>query len=206
MRFGVQRRHIYLAPPTGLDRFWFTQQFDRPDIYPMFGFPQPSAKIMGLRLSEGELIVGIIRLVRNEARIGFVLMYPPSEHVEFWEFGYAITSPKHRDAYAAMNAMDAMAHYMLDHLQVPLVGGRTREDNAAADAIVRRLGYKHIRTQPHADKNYFIYTLDPHGWVRRKAKLVLGEGLKPSEGGAAFVTLPEAPYHPVRKNPPAENP
>ncbi len=202
MQFGVQRRHIYLAPPTGMDRFWFIQQFDRPDIHPMFGFTVPAGMEMGARLKAGELIVGMIRLVHGGARIGFVLMFPPGPPVEFWEFGYAITSPKHRDAYAAMNAMDAMAHYMLDHLKVPLVGGRTRDDNAAADAIVRRLGYKRIRQANHLDHVYDVYTLDAAGWVRRKAKLTAGEAIRPSEGGAPFAILEKPPYTPVIKNPP----
>ncbi|MBI5496392.1 MAG: GNAT family N-acetyltransferase [Deltaproteobacteria bacterium] len=203
MRLGVQRRHIYLAPPEGLDRYWFVQQFNRNDIYPMFGFPEPAGMQMAARLADGELVVGMIRLVANRARIGFVLMFPPGGDVEFWEFGYAITSPKYRDAYAAINAMDAMAHYMFDHVKVPLCGGRTRDDNAAAEAIPRRLGYRQIRTAEHGGHTYRIYTLDPAGWARRKARLESGELMRPSAGGAALVVLPAPPFHPVLQPPPA---
>ncbi|MCK6549320.1 GNAT family N-acetyltransferase [Myxococcota bacterium] len=196
MEYGIQRRSIYLLPPTPEDVGWFLKQFDDPEVYEMFGFGQPSRVKLMRAYRGGDLVVGILHKVEGRKRIGFVIMFPPAGQFDFWEFGYDIPDPKDRDAFCAFNATDAMAHYMFEHLRVTAMGWRTREDNRAADAVVRRLGYKPYETSFQDGHNYTFYRLDQAGWAQRRAKLDRGEASHPSGIGATFVTL-MPPYEPI---------
>ncbi|MEW5847701.1 MAG: GNAT family N-acetyltransferase [Myxococcota bacterium] len=196
MQCAVQRRSIYLAPPGTMDRHWIAREFSKPHIYEMFGFNSPASMLIGNRVRD-DLIVGAIRLTSHQVRIGFALMFPPTDLVEFWEFGYAITEPKHRNAFNAVNAMDAMAHYTLDLMGLPLVGGRTREDNRAAAAIALRSGHKPLYTRQWDGHTYTFYTLDQAGWAKRKEKLERGEKEHPYTG-AVFHVMESPPYIPVQ--------
>jgi RimJ/RimL family protein N-acetyltransferase len=207
MEYGIQRRTIYLVPPDKPDQLWFYDQFLIEEIWQMFGFPGPSrAKIMRAHRS-GNLVIGMIKRVVDKKRIGFGMCFPPAGNFDFWEFGYAIPDPQDRDAYSAFNTCDAMSHYMFDHLRVEACGFRTREDNKAADAIVRRLGYSPFETTVAGGHKYTYYRFDRAVWEKRKARLERGEKAHPSGIGDTFVTL-TPPYEPIvpREMPPADDP
>lgn len=197
MEYGIQRRGIYLAPPTEAEVEWFCDQFESREVWEMFGLEGPS-KLSLLRLYRGgDLVVGILHRVEPRKRIGFVVMFPPDPSRDFWEFGYAIADPLDRDAFSAMSSTDAMAHYMFEHLHVEAMGWRTRSDNHAASAVIRRLGYTPRETRDDKNYKYTIYRLDREGWFRRRAKLDRGEATHPSGIGDTFVTLPTFPYEPI---------
>lgn len=197
MEYGIQRRGIYLIPVEGEDLLWLFDRFDDDEIWQMFGFPGPSRLKIMRAYRSGNLVVGMMYRVQDRARIGFVLMFPPTKDFDFWELGYAIPDPKDRDAYCAFNATDAMAHYMFEHLRVDAMGWRTRHDNRAADAVVRRLGYVAFGSWAVDGHDYTFYRLDQAGWAKRRAKLDRGEKSHPSGAGDTFVTLGEAPWTPV---------
>jgi RimJ/RimL family protein N-acetyltransferase len=197
MEYGIQRRRIYLTPADADDHAYVFEEFDREEVWRMFGFTGPSGlKIMRARRA-GNLVLGMLKRVGDRKRIGFVIMFPPTADFDFWEFGYAIREPADRDAFSALCATDAMAHYMFDHLRVEAMGWRTREDNRAADAVVRRLGYRPFGSWTVDGHSYTFYRLDREGWSKRVAKLEAGEKTHPSGLGDVFVTLADPPYDPV---------
>lgn len=197
MEYGIQRRSIYLVPPDRFESKWIMDHFDLPEIWEMFGLSGPSRFDMARRHREGHLVVGLLKRVEDQKRIGFVIMYPPTEAFDFWELGYAIPDTIDRDAFSAFNATDAMAHYMFEHLRVEAMGWRTRADNRAADAVIRRLGYKSYGAWEVDGHQYTFYRLDEPGWAKRRAKLDRGEAKHPSIGGDTFVTLEGPPFEPV---------
>lgn len=196
MEYGIQRRSIYLVPPADSDLSWLFAQFDEPEVFEMFGFMKPSHARVMRAYRTGNLVVGILHRVTTRARIGFVVLFPPAGELDFWEFGYAIPNTKDRDGFGALNATDAMATYAFDHLRVEKVGWRTREDNRAADAVVRRLGYRPRETRLIDGHSYTFYVLDTEGWQLRRQKLERWEAENPSGIGSAFVTL-MPPYTPT---------
>jgi RimJ/RimL family protein N-acetyltransferase len=196
MEYGIQRRSIYLAPPEGDDVTFFFNQFDDPEVWQMFGFTKPARTRMMRSYRSGNVVVGILRLAATKKRIGFALCFPPAGTFDFWEFGYAISVKSDRNAFNALNTTDALAHYMFEHLNVNAMGWRTREDNRAADAVVRRLGYKPFDKGKYDGHLYTFYRLDRAGWAARRAKLDDGEKKYPSGIGATFVTLP-IPCEPI---------
>jgi RimJ/RimL family protein N-acetyltransferase len=196
MEYGIQRRSIYLLPPTDDDLLWFCALFDVEEVWDIFGFDAPCSLKMMRLFREGDIVVGILHRVEDRQRIGFIVMFPPDEKRDYWEFGYAIPDPSHRDAFSAMSSTDAMAHYMFDHLRVDAMGWRTRADNRAADAVIRRLGYTPTETFDVKGKPYTFYRLDRPGWERRRAKLEQGERTHPSGLGAVFLTLEGPPFEP----------
>lgn len=197
MKFGIQRRTIYLRPPMGLERHWIFQQLETPEIREMFDLGEGCSHAARLEHSVGRLVLGTIRRVDTRQRIGFVGMRAPRAELDFWEFSYAIPDPQHRDAYSAVNAMDCVAHYMLDHLGVSAVGGWTREDNLAAQAIVRRVGHARTGSKEWGGIRWAIYRLDKEGWAKRLAKLQRGEQTHPSGIGGVFAVLRHPPFDPV---------
>jgi RimJ/RimL family protein N-acetyltransferase len=206
VKLAIQRRGILLAPPDErLDLPWLFSQFEDPAIWEMFGFNRSGrARIMrGLR--RGELVVGILHRIAPRKRIGFVVMFPPPPppgRIDYWELGYAIPDPADRDAFSALSATDAMAHYMFEHLRVSAMGWRTRADNRAADAVIRRLGYQPYETIQVDGHPYTFYRLSQEGWAARRAKLDRGEAEHPSGTGATFVVLKEPPWTPVERTQP----
>lgn len=193
MRCAVQRRTVVLAPLQQLDGLAVVRAFAQPDVYAMFGFDEPAPQYMAYRLKD-DLISGAIRLAQGNVKIGFALMFPPTDTVGFWEFGFAITEPRQRNAYHALNTMDAMAHYMLDIQGVPLVGGRIRQDNRAAAAIALRAGHRPQFTREHGAHTYTFYTLDADGWRARKEKLA-------RVPGPLFHVINHPPYRAVDAGP-----
>ncbi|MBI5496208.1 MAG: hypothetical protein HY904_14390 [Deltaproteobacteria bacterium] len=198
MKFGVQRRGIYLAPLRGLDRMWIFSQLEAPEIRDNLGVEEGDQ--LGLRMehSLGKIVLGTIRRVVNRQRIGFVAMRHPAGDQDFWDFSYAIPDARHRDAFSAMHSIDAIVHYMLDHLGVPAVGGLTREDNLPAQVVARRIGYRIIDTRDYGDGiRWSVFRFGREEWARRVARLERGEASHPSGLGRVFHVLPEAPFDPV---------
>ncbi len=197
MEYGIQRRTVYLRPLQSEDLSWMFHQFDVDEVWQMFGMSGPSRLRIMRSYRTGNLVVGMMNRVRDRARIGFVVMFPPTGDFDFWEYGYAIPDHRHRDAWTAFNTCDAMAHYMFEHLRVEALGWRTREDNRAADAIVRRLGYKPFDSWVVDGHRYTFYRLDQATWADRRARLDRSEATHPSGQGDTFVTLLEPPFDPV---------
>lgn len=192
---GVQRRTVYLVPPDDSDLEWVFEQFYCPEISQMFGYMDLGTPVMLLRYRAGTLVLAIIRSTATRKRIGFLVMYPPAGF-DFWEFGYAIVDAGDRNAFNALNTTDAVGHYMFEHLQVPICGWRTRADNRAADAVVRRLGYVAGETIVEEGHRYTIYRLDQAGWAKRLEKLRAGQGPEEDGGKPLFIVL-TPPYVPV---------
>ncbi len=196
MEYGIQRRSVYLVPPDGEDLTWIFKQLEVPAIAEMFGHDAASRTRIRRAQRKGDLILGVIRLAASRKRIGFILVYPPAGGFDFWEFSYAVPDPSDRDAYSALNASDAMLHYLFEHLRIEAIGWRVRVDNAASDAVVRRIGYKPFTTRTVDGHDYVFYRLAREGWDRRREKLVRGEEKFPSGIGDTFLTL-TYPFTPV---------
>src|SRR4051812_48889803 len=79
VQYGIQRRSIYLIPPSGDDAAWLFEQFDDKEVWQMFGFQGPSRARMIAKHAEGNLVVGVVRRVETKRRIGFVIIFPPTE-------------------------------------------------------------------------------------------------------------------------------
>ena len=191
---GIQRRTVYLVPPSVADVEWMLEQFHDPEISEMFGYHHLGSPIMIYRYRAGTLVVATIKLVATRERIGFLVMYPPAE-LGFWEFGYAIPDSVHRNAFNALNSTDALAHYMFEYLEVSLLGWRTRDDNRTADAVVRRLGYPPGERIEELGHHYTLYRLNLEGWRKRREKLERNEAQQQNKRPAFFVLPP--PYLPV---------
>lgn len=193
--YGIQRRGIYLVPPDPGDLLWICDQFQTEVVSQMFGYGSQGWLSFPYILRQKTLVVSVIREVKRQRRIGFVVMYPPAGF-NFWEFGYAIPDPADRNAFNALNTTDAMLHYIFEHIRVPMIGWRTRDDNRAATAVVKRLGYEPGETFTTDGHDYTLYRLDQAGWARRRAKLDEGERRHPSGLPDTFVVLPP-PFEPL---------
>ncbi len=197
MEYGIQRRGIYLVPPDDDDLGWMLAQFEDEEVWRNFGFEGSGRLAMLRAFRRGETVTGILRRTHDRARIGFVVMFPPDEHRDYWEFSYAIPEVADRDAFSALSSTDAMAHYMFEHLGVEAMGWRVRADNRAAHAVVRRLGYQPFEDRVLGGHAYTFYRLSRAGWAKRRAKLDAGEAQHPSGLGATFLTLAEPPFEPT---------
>ena len=151
-----------------------------------FRVPRDEAAVLRARHHGGNLMVGVMRRAGVFRPIGFVLMFPPTDELDYWELSYAVTDRSQRNAFFAIHASDAMLHYMFDHLKVEAVGWRTREDNLAARAVLRRLGYATTGVRELGGYRYLFSRLDRDGWAARRDKL----------GEDAFVAFRESPFQP----------
>ncbi|MEW5850196.1 MAG: GNAT family N-acetyltransferase [Myxococcota bacterium] len=198
MRFGIQRRHIYLEPLGGMETPWLLRQLQADDVRDAFALTMtPTTQGIQRERKLGRLLLGTIRLVESRARIGFVAMVAPDEEREFWEIFAAIPDRRHRDAWSMLHTVDAMSHYMFDHGGVAKCGARVRTDNTASQAVVKRIGYRVERTELVEDLLHLCYVIDQPTWARRRARLDEGEARHPSPGGGTFVVLRGPPYVPV---------
>lgn len=198
MQYGVQRRSIYLVPPTEDDLAWMLDRFDEAYVWKMFGFDGPSKARMKTRFEEGNLVTGIIRRVEDERRIGFSVTYPPTPFLQAWEFSIVIPDEKERDLYSAMHASDIVAHYMFDHCGIERAAWRVREDNPQPAALAKRMGYKPYATFDVDGARFRFFRLPKERWQERHEKLVRGELEHPSGYGDVFITLEGPPYVPRR--------
>src|SRR5262245_34415824 len=101
---------------------WIFQCFDDPVIYTDLGLLAASGAELRKRHAGGDHVFATIRVAASRARVGFVVVFPPSVAFDAWSFSYAIPEARDRNAYHALNATDAMAHYMFEHLRVEAVG------------------------------------------------------------------------------------
>lgn len=198
MQYGIQRRNIYLVPPNAKDLAYMLDSFDQTEVWEMFGFEGPSKKMMKMRHKKGNLLIGIIYRVDDRKRLGFAICYPPPVSLfdSGWEFGVVILDPKDRDAWCAIAAGDAMAHYLLDHLRVEHAMWRIRTDNRASNAIARRMGYRPAGRWSVGDHKFDFYRMNQDIWRKRRERLDRQEEKHPSGIGATFLTLMDAPYEP----------
>jgi hypothetical protein len=202
VKFGIQRRNIYVCPLVGMDRFWISQQLLVPEIVEMFGYGDDLLAGARIEYGTGRLLLATIRRVEDRKRIGFVSVHAPCAEHDFWDFSFAIPQEKNRDLFSSIHAMDAVLHYMFDHVGVPLMGGTTRLDNKPALAVVRRIGYQVVGTRQWHGPRYAIIQLDAAGWKQRVAKLQKGEDAHPSPGRQVFTLLRGPPYNPVSNHGP----
>jgi RimJ/RimL family protein N-acetyltransferase len=179
-----------------MDRFWIAKQFDRKEIWEMFGLQGHGALDFRTLCHRSKVIQGVIRCAWDNRRIGFVTVFPPWEDVPHWEFGYAIARRDDRNAFSAIHAMDASAHYLLDYLRIPGVYGRTRADNHSARAILKRVGYQETESRMVDSHRFSFFLLDQRAWSCRREKLERGEHVHPSGLGGVFATLRGPPYVP----------
>lgn len=196
MEYGIQRRSIYLIPPGANDLEWMLDQFEKEEIWKMFGFAGPSRALIKERRDKGTLVIGIIHRVTGAKRIGFIVCFPPTAPFDAWEFGAAIPDQKERDAFSAIHAADAMTHYMFDHLRIERGMWRTRDDNHASNALARRIGYRPYAAWEVEGVRYQFFRMDRPRWEQRLDRLDRGEERSPSGLGDLFVTLPGPPYAP----------
>jgi hypothetical protein len=171
VEYGIQRGSICLLPPGGDDVDYVCRAFDEPAIYQSLGLGAPSGAEIRARHRLNSHVFGIIHELTSRTRIGFVIIFPPTEAFDAWSFLYAIPEERHRNAFAALHSADAMAHYMFDHLRIDALGWETREGKTAADAVVRRLGYRAVETKDFAGKSYRFYRITREEWMKRRRKI-----------------------------------
>jgi RimJ/RimL family protein N-acetyltransferase len=196
VEYGIQRRTIYLIPPSEEDLAWMFDHFDAEDVWQMFGFLEPAKAEMIARYEKGNVVVGIIRRVDTKKRIGFSICFPPIAFLSQWEFGIVIPDPLERDAFSAIYASDAMTHYMFDHLRITDGMWRIRADNAQSNALARRMGYKPFGVWKVGEHRFNFFRMTTDIWTARREKLERGEEKSPSGLGAAFLTLCDPPFDP----------
>lgn len=173
MRLTVERRSVALGPPAGMDTTWVGHALRDPEIAENFawGGALTGADIVAGRRA-GRLVLGIIRRAVDGTRTGFAVMLPPHEGKDFWELLAAIPRREHRDAFSMIHAIDAMSHYMLDHVGVFACGATVRPENTASLAVARRIGYRQremrddVNGVPHC-----VFVLDRAAWAARRARL-----------------------------------
>ena len=197
MEYGIQHRSIYLVPPDPEDLAWFFDAFDREEIWSMFGYPGPSKDLIQERHATGNLIVGIIKKVEGEQRVGFAVEFPPAPPLNAWEFGIAIPNPRHRDLKSAIEAGDAWGHYFFDHLRIENGGWRSRADNLPSIALARRMGFRPYAIWEVGGVRFQFFRMNRERWQQRLAQLEEEEERFPSGQDQLFVTLREPPYRPV---------
>lgn len=211
VEYGIQRRSIYLTPPTEDDQAYLLDAFEDEEVWSMFGYAEPAKEMMTRRVAEGRVVQGIVRRVEDDRRIGFSLLFAPPDWMGLekklghWEYGVVIPDKKDRNGFQAIQASDAMTHYCVDHLGLIDWWWRIREDNGPSRAIARRMGYRSFGIWEAGSNRFAFYRMTRAVWDRRMAKLERAEKASPSPGGAVFLTLPEAPYEPVREEASAES-
>jgi hypothetical protein len=196
MEYGIQHRSIYLTPIGG-DLDWLADQLDQEDVWRMFGFDGPSGERVRQGHTKADIVLGAIRRVRDQKRIGFV-MCTPLLLFNAWEIGVAISDPADRDGFSAIHAMDAFCHYIVEHLGITTVMARVKEENRASIAMIHRLGYTRFSKTQVRGEPYRFYRFPVWDWERRRARLDRSEEERPSGLGATFVMLEGPPFEPKR--------
>jgi len=191
VRFGIQRRKIYLTPPADSELEWLREALNREEIWSMFGFSEEAGSDIVARYRSGAVTLGFIRRLECFDPIGFLLVFPPTDELPMWEFSFAIVEASDRDAFSAISATDAMFYYLFEHQRLAALAWRVRTDNRASDAIVRRIGYTPLETRRIGEFDYTFYNLYPEDWEKRKAHLE-----RNAKQQAIFIVLPAPPYTP----------
>lgn len=165
MKFGVRRRTIALVPPADEDVAWVFSEHGG-----SFSTASESARRQALAAYRaGKLVVGIIRRVDGDRRIGFVILLPASPGV--FEFSIAIPDLAERDGFSALYASDAISRYMFDFVGIEAATWRIRSDNRRAEILARRIGYEPTSTSESGGHAYSLYVLDKATWAKRRRAL-----------------------------------
>jgi hypothetical protein len=197
MEYGIQRRTVYLTPPIGDDLAWFFDLFDRTEIWELFGFDGP-ARQRTLKLhAEGNMVLGIARRVRDQKRIGFGVLFPPSPAFSGWEPALAIPDLDDRDAFSAMAINDILSHYAFEHLGLLNGRFRVRSDNRTCEVLVRRMGYRPHEIGKINGHEYKFFRVRPEIWQKRRERIEAGDARNPSGHGGPFAILADPPYDPI---------
>jgi RimJ/RimL family protein N-acetyltransferase len=194
MEYGIQHRSIYLTP-LGSEIDWLADQLDREDIWRMFGYEGPSGAVIRAGHASGEIVLGVIRRVRDRKRIGFV-MCAPLPLFGTWELMIGIPDPADRDFFSAIHSMDALGHYIVEHLGITSAMARIKENNRASLAVAQRLGYDRFFRNEIRGETYRFYTLSAAAWFERRKKLDQAEAASPSGLGATFAMLDGPAFEP----------
>jgi RimJ/RimL family protein N-acetyltransferase len=164
MKRGVRCRGIVLLPPNPEDVKYVAAAHDQEDVWRMFGLDGSGRLRFLQRERSGDLEVGIIH--RGSARIGFSVVYPPRPAFAAWELTFAVPERADRDAYSAMAAADAVAFSLFEERGLDSFGFRTRPDNRAAEAVLRRMGYR-----PVGEDEYRVWKIDRAAFEPRRLRL-----------------------------------
>lgn len=195
MRYGIQRRGVYILPPTEAETAWISGHLEEEEIWRAFGYASPAGADFWARRKEIE--AAVIRRAETRERVGFVLVFPPTASFPMPEVAYAIPRRRHRDAFTALAAADALSHYLFDHVGVERIGWRTRASNLAAQAVLRRLGYESAGEARLGGNAYVLHRLENARWATRRRLLERRERMHPSGIGGAFVILRGPPFTPL---------
>ena len=164
MKLGVRCGGIVLLAPSDDDLGYVASSHDREDVWRMFGLDGSGRLRFLQRARAGDLELGIIH--RRGNRIGFSVVYPPRPAFDAWELTLAIPDRGDRDAYSAMAAADAVAFSLFEERRLESFGFRTRPDNRAAEAVLRRMGYR-----PVSEEGYRTWWIDRATFEPRRIKL-----------------------------------
>jgi RimJ/RimL family protein N-acetyltransferase len=67
--------------------------------------------------------------------------------------------------------MDAVLHYVIDHLDADALTMRVRVDNRASLAPLERMGFVPDGHLPMGAQTYVVFRIDREAWARRKTRL-----------------------------------
>ncbi len=168
MRWALQRRDVLLAPASPRDKEWVRASLALPEIAQAFGY---SLLSVPPSVSDHDW-VGVLYRGVDRSRVGFVIVFPPVVSFPVWEVACAIPERKHRDGFTAIGGADAVTTYFLDMKKEPALGFRIRVKGRAAQALVRRLGYRSVARMRSAwGEEFDFYRIDHQIWSARKSRL-----------------------------------
>ena len=171
MRFSVQRRSIRLDPATDSDIQWIATQYNDEKMWTMFGFDGPARQSAMASYFQNKCIIGVIKKTQDDSRIGFVNLMKSESSIDSWQFIYAISKASERNAFNAIFALDAIAHYAFDHLNIERIEWSVRSDNAASLAVIRRIGYEPYTLRKVEGVKYLNFEVNLTRWKSRKKSL-----------------------------------
>lgn len=175
MRVAVSYRSVQLEPPGAEDLEWVAKAIDQGGLWIRFGWPQPLGGYVIEAQARGDAIISVVRAARGGQRLGFGLVFAPPAVTEPWEVLFAIPEASARNAFAALQSLDALLYYLFEEASVSLVGWRVRADNLPALAVLSRMGLT-PESQLALDPGppYHMFRMDPEAWGQRRRALEAG--------------------------------
>ncbi len=167
----VRRCSVVVTPATDQDVQWIGDQFQAEDTWRMFGYRDAARTEAMLSYFSHPSIIGVIRKADTDERIGFCLLFRTAGEAEHWQFGYSIPDKRHRNAFSALFAVDAISHYAFDHRGVERIDWSVRGGNGPALAVIRRLGYDKRGERVEDGSTYLDFSVDATRWAQRRARL-----------------------------------
>lgn len=159
----------------------------KPELVASFGLA-PGDDRLAMAADNPNVNTAVV-LVEGQKRVGFALLFPPTDLDVFWEYLAAIPSAGDRDGYTAMQAFDAMAFYAFDWMKIERLGFRIESSNTGALALAKRGGFTPLRTEVVEGRTMVVYSIDRATWNVRLANLEKGELAHPSGLGATFLRV-----------------